>query len=179
MIASQQIPPTYLDGLGLLRWPDVAWGVEHNCLSLEDVVELALSRATESSSQAELVLAGLDPADAWAIRKALAELLTGSGEQSGESEVRWRFARLMHAYETSGGTPELLDVVEAVFCDFGHPSDMYAFVPYMPPEDGYDPTTHSLSANRQRLVTKLRDFLVETAEKLGARAPESRIFQDE
>lgn len=171
MNISSRLPAQYLCELRVLRWIDVAWGLDRHFISAANVVEYALWRASDASTPAEIHLATVDPRNAWQIKDILDQVAASETSESGESADRWQFALLQHSYETAIDPESLLRDVEDMFCQFGHPSDMYDFVSYMPPQGGYDPGAHSAEHNRLRLVRLLHDYLVGTAKAFGGRPP--------
>ena len=171
MTPPSRLPPRYLCELRLFAWRDIAWGVARGLLTYGDVVRLAMYRADERSSPAELALATLEPEYEWAIEPALDAVVTEEASPGDDSADRWLFAILLYDTETATTAEGLLKLVEDTFCEFGHPAEMYDFVPYMPPQDGYDPTRHTLEQNRRRLVTLMHAYLTRTAAKFGVRAP--------
>lgn len=140
-------------------------------MSAEDVIAFALRQVSETSSEHEFKLAGLDPTDEQAIQLLLEKLASQETELTPNSAERWIFAVLLYRFETAVNLEEFLQSVEEIYCDFDHPAEMYEFVPWLPPLDGYDPTAHSLDENERRIVQRAYEYLASTAARFKVRSP--------
>ena len=76
---------------------------------------------------------------------------------------RWLFLVLLWLYQNRDQEIALFDKLGEVYADFDYPDEISSFVPFMPPEDGYDPTTHTLAENHNRILGKWKEYL-DTAE---------------
>ena len=161
----------YLYELAVCDWADIAWGLERGLLSRGDVVRFARCKVSEHSSPAEVALAILEPPYEWSVPPALEAVVAEEGSQRRDSGERWLFATLLYAAENASTRERLIQTVDEIYCDFDHPDAMYGFVSWNPPLDGYDPSAHTDSDNRDRIVRQLQEYLRLTADRLGGREP--------
>ena len=78
-----------------------------------------------------------------------------------------RYCTLKFLRNTIKNNKELLKKVSEIYADFGYPSEMEGFIPYMPPKDGYDPTKYSVEENYAHMVKIFDVFLEREKELIG------------
>ena len=71
---------------------------------------------------------------------------------------------LAWVYENHIKIDDQLEVVEKIYANFDYPLQIEQFVRFMPPLDGYNPSHHSQAENRERMMGKWGEFLLQ-AEK--------------
>jgi len=92
----------------------------------------------------------------------LEKLCTGF-EQDNDSTIRqkWLFIVLSWLWNNRASFEDPLSEVEIIYADFDYPAEIEGFVKYMPPSDGYDPSTHSQTENMNHLMENWVNYLEE------------------
>lgn len=158
-----EIPPTLefcLEAVHL-SWSDVLWAVEKGIFGWRDVQKFAvanLDKIESSSFDLDTQIAALGKNDASEIMD-LARSASSSEGGGIDTAARWRFLLLKWVYENRPLFANSLGVVEDLYAEFGFPQDMEAFVPFLPPSDGWEPTKHSQAENEMRLFDNWRRYL--------------------
>jgi len=168
------IPYDYIRTKTVLTWPEALWGYERQMIGWHTLVALAEDAlANGSGNTLEVEMAGLTKSEAQRAGELAREL---AGQQdvsdSEESPRKWLYLALAWIYENRDAVTDPLGHVERIYADFEYPEEMSGFVRYMPPDDGYDPTRHSLEENEKRLLDRWREYLrkEEEEEEFGSRA---------
>lgn len=146
-----------------LKWADILWGYKHRLIGWRIPVAIANSRMTESPYHTLLVqLAELKKDADWRVGKILEALANSDSSSEEASHSKWLFLALLWLYENREGVENVFDALRQVYVEFGYPDAISAFIPFMPPNDGYDPTAHTSEENRARIFLKWEEFLFRT-----------------
>lgn len=158
------IPLQFVQSKSSLNWGDCLWGYKRELLTWKDLIQVALERVENgSSNELELELANVSKDSVWKVSE-LAQALTEQGGNSEEaSKQNWLFLCLAWAYENRKSIPDPLGTVETIYADFDYPSAIESFVRFLPPSDGYVPAQFSQEQNYQRLMTKWSEFLLQNS----------------
>lgn len=168
---SLKIPLGFIESkLGRPSWQDVQFGLEHQLLDPSAV-----------SGLADQHLAGIDPPPE-IVELAIAEpgesVIERVGKLASREELtpevtsqRWLYLVLAWLYEHRAERADPLQDVELVYAEFDYPSEVAAFVRYMPTDE---PDLGDRSANEARLFGHWERYLRETQARLTAAEPADR-----
>jgi len=146
-----------------LSWCDVKWGYENNLIASDVPIKMAEQIVlTGSYIDSELELSFLMPESSNEVSLFLEKLCTGF-EQDNDSTIRqkWLFIVLSWLWNNRASFADPLSEVEIIYADFDYPAEIEGFVKYMPPSDGYDPSTHSQTENMNHLMENWVNYLEE------------------
>ncbi len=162
-----RIPYGFIRDRVRLSWRELRFGFENELAHPGVAVELALDRLEEIEEPppALLELAGLSR-DAPMAR--LVEQLAEGDAPAPENDVRdkWLYLVLAWIYEHRDMYADPLELVEAVYADFGYPEQIANLVRYMPMSD---PDLGSREANERRMLEWWKQYLDGALESLGIR----------
>lgn len=163
----QPIPWSFLRKWTRLSWREAAVGYHNHWLDWASAVDLACDCLAEGQDDALVVeLASISGPDAHAVGELLDKLASVSSEVVATSpNEKWLYLILLWLYECRQSVDDPLEEVEGIYADFDYPEDVAPFVRYMPPTDGYDPSSHSVAENQARLYENWKGYLERMAKK--------------
>ncbi|UHQ20251.1 DUF2247 family protein [Lysobacter sp. KIS68-7] len=144
-----------------LTWKEAFWGFQQGLIDWEALKDLAGEKLCQGSEQeGEIALAGLTHAEATEAR-ALAKQLADTEEATpeGHEQKVWLFLSLANLFLRRTEVDDALADVEAVYANYGYPTEIENFVRFMPTSDGYEPLKHSHEENVQRLYRNWATYL--------------------
>lgn len=152
-----------------LDWAIVYYGINNNILSIDIAQEFACRKLErdEQMSEEELELSWHSD-NRLEVLELIEKILDTQGnvvESIERAKDKIRIAIIIYLQDTEKDITKLLEQIDAVYADFGYPADMEKFISYMPINDEYIPSQHSLEDNRNYLLTKLDYFIDEQIEK--------------
>ncbi|WP_142779261.1 DUF2247 family protein [Agrobacterium sp. T29] len=158
-----------------LNWIDIQWAVNFGLIDERFAIQFAESRIQSGSySEEEISLALQEFENESNITALLVTLASSNLPDTGfDSKRKWLFIALSYLFNHRSAYSDVFSCIEEVYADFDYPACMDEFVPYMPPKDGYDPTSHSLEENRSRLLMKWENYLNQEKETLTSLGKQS------
>lgn len=152
-----------------LDWYIVYYGIKNNILSIDTAQEYACRKMekNEQMSEEEVELSWktdnlLDVID-------LIERIPGIQDDLEKNiqiaKDKIRIAIILYLRKSEMDTAKLFEQIDMIYADFDYPEDMEKFISYMPINDEYVPTEHSLEENRNYLLCKLDSFINEQVKK--------------
>lgn len=155
------IPFDFIDKNFHLSWCDVRWGYENNLITSDVPIKKAEKNVlTGSYTSPELELSFVMPDETNHIAPFLKELCSES-EQKDDPKIKkkWLFIVLSWLWNNRNSFDDPLAEVEVIYADFDYPYEIENFIKYMPPSDGYDPSTHSQIENINHLMSGWENYL--------------------
>jgi hypothetical protein len=151
-----KIPATFIRDRAPMSWRELKFGIDHELLDPAAIVDLAPEQS-EQHDRGLNAWVDLARADPGAGSEIVDEFASAEQELS-ESEIRdkWLYLVLAWIYEYRGEFRDPLQIVEAVYADFGYPPEIEQFVRYMPMEG---PDLGTREANEQRLIERWKNYL--------------------
>jgi hypothetical protein len=152
-----RIPGRFVRDRIRVGWRELRFGLDHGLLDPEAAVELAIDQVAELAAPSavllELAAAGVGDPTA-----ALVATLADAEPELPEAELReaWLDVVLAWLYDHRAELEDPLQMVEAVYADFGYPAQIASFVRYMPMQG---PDLGSPAANEQRLFERWKRYL--------------------
>ena len=146
-------------------WSNILWGYKNRLIGWHTPIDIAKARLDAGLPHEELEneLAHLGKDEDWKVGEILTILASRKHVLEDIIKRRWLFLVLLWLYQNRDQEIALFDKLGEVYADFDYPDEISSFVPFMPPEDGYDPTTHTLAENHNRILGKWKEYL-DTAE---------------
>lgn len=158
------IPLQFVQSKSFLNWGDCLWAYKHEFLTWKDLIQVALERVeNDSSNELEIELANASKDSVWKVSELALALAQQGGNSEELSKQKWLFLSLAWAYENREKIPDPLGAVETIYADFDYPSSIESFVRFLPPSDGYDPTQFSHEQNHQHLIKQWSEFLLKNS----------------
>ncbi|WBG91742.1 DUF2247 family protein [Pantoea piersonii] len=157
------IPPDFIEKITKLSWCDIKWAYEYKLITSEIPIKKAEREVLSGSYAApELELSFITPGKSDDITPFLKNLCS-EDQQKDDSIVKkkWLFIVLSWLWNNRHNFKDPLDEVENIYADFDYPSEIESFVKYMPPSDGYDPSTHTQTENINHLMDNWKSYLEE------------------
>lgn len=155
------IPFDFIDKSAHLSWCDVKWGYENNLITSDVPIKKAEKNVlTGSYTNPELELSLVIPGEVNQMAPFLKKLCS-EFEQKDDltTKKKWLFIVLSWLWINRNSFKDPLAEVEIIYADFDYPSEIEGFIKYMPPSDGYDPSTHSQMENINHLMGKWKNYL--------------------
>jgi hypothetical protein len=155
------ITADFVETRTVLSWREVRFGLDSELLVPSAAPLLAARQvASDPEPTAALIeLAGQSPDEPHGeIVAALAE--AEPEPEAGAIERKWLYLVLAWLFERRADHADPLELVEAVYADFGYPPEIAPFVRYMPMTG---PDLGSREANEARMYDHWRHYLVESA----------------
>lgn len=136
-------PAAVMKELGLLSWPSLAVGLDHDWATKADVIHFAEDQLVRDVFDPNCRIAMLASAEAMSIdevRDLLLTIIRESGHSVSSVNLvalkQWRLAHLIAAERQGNSPEELLDHVAEIYAEFGFPDDMWLTSRYnLTPED--------------------------------------------
>ena len=155
------IPFDFIDENFQLSWCDVKWGYENNFITSEVPIKKAEKNVlTGSYTNSELELSFVIPGESNYVAPFLKELCTEfDQENNSTTKQKWLLIILTWLWNNRNNFEDPLSEVEIIYADFDYPSEIEGFIKYMPPSDGYDPSTQSEMENINHLMGKWKNYL--------------------
>lgn len=154
--------------LSLLNWSCIYWGIQEQLIEPENAVIYANKvienfPGEETPEIIELLI--IDVAEENNVLSLIERMFSDKNELNNKKSIAIRTLRyilLLEIQENITDNQDLLDEIENIYADFGYPSDMEGFIPYMPIQcDEYDVSKHSCQENECRLINKFNIFMSE------------------
>lgn len=149
------IPAEFVASHGLPTATELAYGYRNGWLARDDVVAVALQKfeAGVSLRESEETLALLLSDEFDQVDDLVGELQFGDQPQERRARY-WLFLALAWLLEHPEIADDPLEVIELLYADFDHPSEIQGLVRYMPPPNG---ARTGLDAIRDRWVEYVED----------------------
>jgi len=137
------------------------WGYEKDIITSDSLIQKAERTVLAGSyNDIELELSFLYSDDTQKLIPLLGGLCCASGENDDSfSRRKWLFITLSWLWVNRSEFADPLAEVEVVYADFDYPKEMDGFIRYMPPNDGYDLSTHTKEENYRKLMNKWERYL--------------------
>lgn len=152
--------------LTTLDWPDIEFGLENELLSKGDVERFAAGLVATSgdpdSDLVELAGAGADD-DVKTLVRRLARKVENSDTSTSVTD-KWLYVVLAWLFDQRATFDEPLKELSGVYADFGYPSSIKHFVPYMPM---VGENLGTREANEARLYERWLEFVERGRERFG------------
>ncbi len=148
-----------------LDWYDVYWGLKEGIISFGEVGKYAEKHIDNDISSEIIQNIVFDRSSINEILNSLENLLGQHfteyerEKQHKFSKRKWKYCILQYIANSNLDFSSMFDQVEQVYALFGYPEDMLSFIPYMPPQDNYNPILHTNLENQTRLLNNLNVFL--------------------
>jgi hypothetical protein len=132
-LASFSIPTDFILSRVMPSAAELAYGFRAGRVSAEQLVEIeeAKVQGGHPTTHEELQLAKLLPTELDEVEDIVARIETKEPERGDEFRV-WLFLTLAWLLERRESIADPLAVVEMIFEDFDHPSEIYGLIRYMP-----------------------------------------------
>lgn len=155
------IPFDFIDKNSHLSWCDIKWGYENNLITSDVPIKKAEKNVlTGSYTNPELELSFVIPDEVNHVSPFLKELCSEFELKDDlMTKKKWLFIVLSWLWINRNSIEDPLAEVEIIYADFDYPSEIEGFIKYMPPSDGYDPSTHSQMENINHLMDKWKNYL--------------------
>jgi hypothetical protein len=162
------IPYSFICDLITLNWRDILWGYENQLIGWSYIVHIAIDRLVAGSQNAlEIELSCLGKSETHRISELLCILANNESDDTKIfSQKKWLFLVLSWLYSIRDYVADPLAEVENIYSDFGYPTEIEAFVRYMPVTDGYDPRQHTIQENKDRLYSKWEQYLSKAMQEI-------------
>jgi hypothetical protein len=152
-----QIPADFIVRRARVSWREVQFGLEQHLMNVHAAIEFAIEEVGKLDEPSSLLLelAGSDASDP--IADLVAKL--AASEPSVDEPVmrdKWLYLTLAWLYERREALTNPLELLEEVYTDFGYPSEMAAFIRYMPMQG---PDLGSVDANERRMITNWKTYV--------------------
>jgi len=159
------IPLAFIQSRTRLSWRDVKLGLERQLISASVAIDHATSQLVGSTQPRpeEVELAGSSLSDP--IIDLVSQLSSQEAPEPQEhNEAKWLYLMLAWTYQNRNSLSDPLGVVEAVYSDFGYPSEIAHFVRYMPM---VGENLGSREMNEARLIVYWERYLERAAERFA------------
>jgi hypothetical protein len=170
----QPLPADFVLGRVSLAWREASWGYDRQWIDWSCLAALAMRyvASEQTSRPEEIELAGMTKNTSVGAG-VLAQKLAKDEPDLPEESIRgkWLYVILSWLYANRGRFADPFALVEQIYSDFGYPTELEGFIPYMPPADGYDPRQHSEAENRARLLDLWQEYLASAARQFGGGVP--------
>lgn len=155
-----------LDDLQPLTWSEICYGYSHRLLGWRTVVDLAIKKLEDASSNPlEVELAGVGKDQAGRVGELLSELsATEPKTDECSKKRRWLFITLKWLYENRPKFADPFGEIEEIYADFQYPPEISHFVRFLPATGGYRPEQHTREENIQRLFDLWHEYLTSSAQ---------------
>lgn len=155
-----QIPLSFILENAKLNWPDWAWCYFNNCISWQEIVDIACSevkQGNENETIFRLACVLEDTADE--VPALLRKFVEEKELTENLPEKKWVYLTLAWLYHKREMYDDPLLKVEEVYANYNYPVEIESFVRYMPPTDGYDTAIHTQEENNSRLFSNWASYL--------------------
>lgn len=155
------VPYEFISDRITVSWFDIKWGYEKGFIGLESIIKHAEHMCSlDQASQIELELSFKTKMDIHEI-ESITEYLSASCINPDESitKEKWLYLVLSWVLFNKVNYSKPLEVVESIYADFDYPESIESFIGYMPANDGYDPSIHSDTENKERLFKNWEKYL--------------------
>ena len=155
------LPTNFVLQFGDLDWREAAWGQQEGWLDWQGLCELAKTGAarTERGQLLEIELAHASHLDPLHIVE-LASCVSETEIQNDSPSRKWMYLALLWVSRCGRlSVAQKVGLVAEIYADFDYPTEIRNLVYYMPAAGPYDPTTHSLAENQQRLLDLLEAYV--------------------
>ena len=156
-------------------WKTIYVGISTNILECTEISNYAIKLMSEDNYKDDEFINELS----WGIEGILKdevlikmrmnlglENITDDSEEWRAEKQKLRYILLNNLRNTIRNDGELLEKVEEVYAEFGYPQDMESFISYMPTNDDYDPSIHTLEENNNHLKELFFVFLEKEKENV-------------
>ena len=146
----------------LLTWDSLFWGIEKELLFPEAAIAYAEYLAVHDIKNVEDKIVAFmitEEKDRDTILAMIQDLRKGEEESSACRSLR--YILMLQLQQNEKNTQQLLEALEVLYADFGYPKEMSSFIGYMPVQEEYDPTLHTVEENRTRLIKKFENFMTD------------------
>lgn len=146
-----------------LTWRDILYAIDRQIFLPKAAVEHAIIELSnvEDFTQPLLDLASLTKNES--VQPYMYELANLEPEQPNENiEEKWLYLILAWLFENRGNYSDPLGIVEQIYADFNYPTQISAFIRYMPSDE---PDLGSSGLNEARLYKKWEVYLKEQEKK--------------
>ena len=151
--------------MSFLNWDSIYVGIKEDILTADSAV-LYASEFVEKCSHIDspgaiqiLIEDNINKDSILPLICEIADMHKASIKQINDAKRVLRYAFLLTLKNESANRLKLLEGAEEIYATFGYPKDMENFIPYMPANDNYDPSTHSTDENVQHLIDNFDDFM--------------------
>jgi hypothetical protein len=127
------IPVSFVWSLRPLTWREVAMAVDRRWLRPGDAIECAVRRLETTAAPAtmEIDLATRRPDEP--VFELVHRLAAAEAPQDDDRIAAWWMRVLLRwVYHRRAVVKDPLDLVEEIWCEFGHPAELEPFIRYMP-----------------------------------------------
>ena len=136
------------------NWMELKWGLEHECVSSEDVIRYAKIVLEDGMDNFDTILELAISNSNEDIYSLLSSLSRSEDECMNSIMNKWRFAILLWLYFHREEYENVYEIIAILGADFHHPADMNGFIYYMP-ISGYASGSGLLSEWKQYLKEEI------------------------
>ncbi len=145
-----------------LQWADISWAYANKLIGWNVPVDVANARldAGLTKDLLEIQLSQIRKDEGWKVGELVKQLGERDNIPLYLSKQKWMFLTILWLYENyATNINNFFDNIAEVYADFDYPEEISQFVGYMPPNDGYDPSSHTLEENQKRMLQKCKEYL--------------------
>lgn len=158
------LPSKFLLRLGdvTLQWADVSWAYANKLIGWNVPIDIANTRldAGLTKDALEIQLSQIRKDEDWKVSELVKQLGKRDNIPPYLSKQKLLFLTILWLYENHAtNINNFFDNIAGVYADFDYPEEISQFVGYMPPNDGYDPSSHTLEENQKRMLQKCKEYL--------------------
>jgi hypothetical protein len=167
MAMQYDLPRSFISDHAVLSWRDMLYGLERRLISVSTIQEIAIDRVTDESGPGspEVRLASLKRGDLSEVGSILNAVAKGENTDSDDETARkWCFLVMQWLYEHREQVGDPSGEVEAVYGDFGYPSEVAPFVGY---ESSFPPRANEPADPETRLMARWARYLAERQKEFG------------
>ncbi len=155
------LPPAFIRERARLTWREIVFGIERELLAPGAAIDFAGDDLAHHNPPE--ALAGVSKGEP---TRALVEQLANAAPEQDEEELRekWLYLVLAWLFDHKESLSDPLQLVEAVYADFGYPERVADFVRYIPTNEA---DLGSRELNERRLYEKWKHYLDDEGAKFG------------
>ncbi|WP_040776429.1 DUF2247 family protein [Nocardia pneumoniae] len=152
------IPASFVADWAQLTPGELRYGYEHQWLTSEDVVALALTSVIPAPTKMDAVeeISLLLSDELYRVPDLLEKL-------ADHDDRVWTYLALAWVHEHQGDFDEPFKTVDMIFADFGYPEEVGEFVTFMPPPAGSLPGMLGLKQRWQRYLDEKKGYYLHRA----------------